>query len=74
MAFDPCEHLGAQSFIRRRGDRRDRFWYCADCRAEWTDTDVVPDLGDTITSDELIEVHALLADDHSLEELLTRQP
>ena len=62
MARVDCQHKLGRVDIRvyRSGKHRWTFYSCQDCGDEWETEEVVEDLSDTVSANEIIEVHRLL--------------
>ncbi len=68
---DPnCQHFGRRFVVQRLGLERRIYNYCPSCGSEWTERKIDVDLGDVVTSEEILEVHVLLGGDQTLEELI----
>lgn len=65
-----CKHQRVEFVIYRALGHRDIQSTCQDCGMEWTVTEEVEDLADTITANEIIEVHEQLETGKSLKELV----
>jgi len=54
----------------RSGKHRWTFYSCQDCGSEWETEEVVEDLNETVSANEIIEVHRLLEQEgKSLEDM-----
>ncbi len=72
MAREQCQ-CGADDYefaIQRVGAERRTYCRCWRCGYEWTVTEPVADILDTISAEEIIDVHALLESNQTLEELI----
>jgi hypothetical protein len=65
-----CRHDWVEFLIHRVGERRHVYSTCQQCGQEWSATEEVPDLGDPISSDEVISVHEQLEIGKSLKEIV----
>lgn len=65
-----CKHERVEFLVYRSSGRRDLQSTCQQCGQEWTQTDQVEDLAQTVTADEIISVHELLGTGKPLNELV----
>ena len=55
-----CVHRAPTVSVYRSRGHRYTFFSCLECGAEWQEQETVEDLADTVSANEIIEVHRLL--------------
>ena len=65
-----CKHDRVEFVIHRIREHRWIYSTCQSCGREWTVDEPVVDLADTVTADEIIEVHDQLALGRSLKDTI----
>ncbi len=72
MAREQCEcgELDYEFHIQRVASERRPYCNCWRCGRDWTTIELVADLSDAVSADEVLDVHAPLEGDQSLEELM----
>jgi hypothetical protein len=65
-----CPHNRVEFVIHRLGEHRWIYSTCQECGSEWTVEEVVVDLADIVSADEIVEVHQQLETGKPLKELI----